>query len=360
MKQPSKSKSNNSILEKNKGKLPTKLKDDGKHYSCNKFYSYTDIALGLIDGGRGIGKTTTFLNKGLLNTNKGEEFVYLRRYKPEIKKFVNKDSFKPMIDGVRYVGDGTGGYTAYFEDRLLGYLICLSTARSYKSVDFSKVTLIIFDEGFVRQTANYRYLNDEVTQFLEFCSTVIRTRTNVKIVILGNHEDMFSPYHAYWNIKPFEHIYIDAEHKIYCEHAVNSAKLLEDERKTGFFHLIKDTSYGSYHYDNELLTQNKVNIIDKPNNCRLVFRVIINNQTCNMYVYNDSRGDIRMYCEHRDKAIKDRVSYEIMNEGKFNYLNIDLFKQKIKKFLYSFYFNNKIDYSNDKGGAIISWTIENT
>ena len=342
-----------------KSKLPVKLKADGKHYDCNKFYSYSSIFMGIIDGGRGIGKTTTFLLKALNNANKGEEFVYLRRYKPEIKKFVNKDSFKPMIDGIRYVGDGTGGYTAYYQDHLLGYLISLSTARSYKSVDFSRVTLIIFDEAFVRQTANYRYLPDEVTQLLELCSTIIRTRKNVKVVLLGNHEDMFSPYHSYWEIKPFERFYIDVEHGIYCEHAVNSPELLAEEQQTGFFKLIKDTQYADYHYDNKLLTGDKVEIIEKPPSAKLLFRLIVNNQTCNIYTFMDKNNDVALYCEHRDKAIMDNISYEIMNNGKWNYLNINLYKYKLQKYLYNFYFNKKIYYSNDKGGAIVTWVIEN-
>lgn len=335
-----------------------KIKDDGKHYAGRKYYSYQPF-LGLIDGGRGIGKTTTFLTDGLRNTDKGEEFIYLRRYKPEIKKFVNKNSFEPILEGVQYRGDGTGGYTAYYEDRLLGYLISLSTARSYKSVDFSRVTLIIFDEAFVRQTPSYRYLNDEVIQFLEFVSTVQRTRTNLRVVLLGNNEDMFSPYHSFFQIPMFNTYYIDKDRGIYCEHATNSPELLEDEKKTGLYKLIKDTAYGDYHYDNKLLGEDRVNVIDKPDSCSLIFRCIIEGQTINFYTFRKD-NDVAMFCEHRPKVINDNISYELINNGKINYLNVDLFKKKIKSYLYRFYFNNKIYYDNVKGGAIVGWIIENT
>ena len=336
-----------------------KLKDDGKHYTANKYYSYK-VFLALIDGGRGIGKTTTFLNMGLRNANnKNEEFIYLRRYKPEIKKFVNKDSLSPMVDGVRYVGDGTGGYTAYYEDKLLGYLISLSTARSYKSVDFSRVTLIIFDEAFVRQTPSYRYLADEVIQFLEFVSTVQRTRTNLRVVLLGNNEDMFSPYHSFFQIPMFDTIWVDKDRGIYCEHAVNSAKLLEDEKKTGLYSLIKDTAYGDYHYENKLIGEDRVNVIDKPVDCKLIFRCNIEGQTINFYTFRKD-NDTCMYCEHRPKIISDNITYELINKGKINYLNVDIFKKRIKQYLYHFYFNNAIYYDNIKGGAIVGWIIENT
>ena len=351
MKQPSKSQDNNV-------KIKLKLKDDGKHYTANKYYSYKAF-LALIDGGRGIGKTTTFLNMGLRNTNKGEEFIYLRRYKPEIKKFVNKDSFKPMLDGVRYAGDGTGGYTAYYEDKLLGYLISLSTARSYKSVDFSRVTLIIFDEAFVRQTPSYRYLNDEVIQFLEFVSTVQRTRTNLRVVLLGNNEDMFSPYHSFFEIPMFEGIWIDKERGIYCEHAINSPELLKDEQQTGLYKLIKDTAYGDYHYENKLIGEDRVKVIDKPESAKLIFRCNIEGQTINFYTFTKD-NDVAMFCEHRPKIISDNITYELVNKGKINYLNVDIFKKRVKNYLYHFYFNNNIYYDNIKGGAIVGWIIENT
>lgn len=340
-------------------KLPIKLRfDDGIHYNCNKYYSY-DVFFGCIDGGRGIGKTTTFLIKGLMECNKGHEFIYMRRYKPEIKKFVTKDSMSPIIDNVLYKGDGAGGYTAMFDGRILGYMLPLVTYRSYKSVDFSKVTLIIFDEAFVRANNSYRYLVDEVTQFLEFISTVIRTRKNVKVVLLGNNEDMFSPYHTFFKIPMFERYYINAERGIFCEHAKNSEALLEEEKQTGLFKLIQGTSYGDYHYDNKLLQSSNIVIEQKPPNASLMFRIVVEGQTLNMYTYMDNKKDMRMYCEHRDKVIKDNISYSIMEEGKINYLDADMFKKRLKKYVSRFYFNEKITYSNEKGGAIIGWIIEN-
>lgn len=346
-------------LSKSNCKLPIKLKFNSKYYNCNKYYSYHDIFLGMIDGGRGIGKTSTFLIKALKNTEKGEEFIYLRRYKPEIKKFMSKDSFSPILDGVIYQGDGTGGFNVYYEKKLLGYLISLSTARSYKSTDFSKVTLIIFDEAFVRQTSSYRYLQDEVIQFLEFISTVIRTRKNVKVVLLGNNEDIFSPYHSYFNIPIFKSIYIDMEHKIYCEHAKNSKELLEDEEQTGLFALIKDTSYGSYHYDNELLGSEEIDTCEKPIGAKLFVRLIVNNQMLNIYTFTDKDKEYKLYCEHKEKIIKDNISYELCNNNNFNYFNIDMYKKRLKSYIYRFYFHNLCKYNSQKGGAILTWIIEN-
>ena len=341
-----------------KNKIVPKLTLNSTYYNLNKFFSYHGLFMAMIDGGRGIGKTTSAFIKSIANANKGEEFIYLRRYKPEIKDFVNQDSLSPIIDGVRYKGDGTGGYLCYYEDRKIGNLIALSTSRSYKSVDFSKVTLIIFDEAFVKQGTSYRYLKGEVIMFLEFVSTVVRTRTNVKVILFGNNEDMFSPYHSYFKIPAFATIYIDKEHGIYCEHAKNSIELMELEKKTGLHKLIKDTPYGDYHYDNKLINEDRVIIGPKPINASLLFRICLEKQTINIYTYFNK--DMYLYCEYRDKYINDNISYIMLEDGKINYFNIELYRKRLKSFVYTYYYNNRITYSDSKGGAILAWVIENT
>ena len=163
-------------------KLPLKLNNENDiYYNCTKPYSY-NMFWHMIDGGRGIGKTTTFLIDGLHQVEKGYQFIYLRRYKSEIKEFIHKDSMSKIIDGVVYKGDGNGGYTMLLGDIILGYIVPLSVQRSYKSSNFDKVNRIIYDEAIVRQSATYRYLQNEVTDLFEFMSTVFRTRTNVKVI----------------------------------------------------------------------------------------------------------------------------------------------------------------------------------
>lgn len=338
-------------------KLPLKLNNENDiYYSCKKPYSY-NMFMYLIDGGRGIGKTTTFLIDGLKQVEKGHEFIYLRRYKSEVKEFVNKDSMFPIIEGVVYKGDGNGGYEMLYEDTRLGYIVPLSTARSYKSTQFSKVTRVIYDEGIVKQSTTYRYLQDEVTTLFEFLSTVFRTRTNTKVIILGNNEDVFNPYAAYFHIPLFIDTYIDKEHSIYCEHAKNSPKLIELEKKTGLYNLIKDTAYGEYHYDNKVLTNIKYRTESKPTNSKLLFRLVFNDQTVNVYTSTKADGTY-LYAERKDKIIKDNVTYIMLENGNVNYLYMDMYKKKLKAYVYRYYFNNRILYNDERCGAIINWLIE--
>lgn len=338
-------------------KLPLKLNNNNDiYYNCTKPYSY-NCFIYLIDGGRGIGKTTTFCIDGIKQSEKGNEFIYLRRYKPEIKKFVNKDTLGTILDGIVYKGDGSGGYTALYEDTTLGYLISLSTARSYKSVDFSKVTRIIFDEAIVKETPSYRYLEDEITTLLEFISSVVRTRTGVKIIILGNNEDIFNPYASYFNLPIYETTYVDKKRGIYCEHAKNSPKLLALEEKTELYKLINGTAYGEYHYNNKVLTENTYTLGEKPKDSKLLFRIVANNQTVNIYTYYINEEQ-KIYCERKNKIIEDNITYKLLIDGKPNYLDIESYRRKLKEFMYRKYFKNNIIYNDEKCGSIISWLIE--
>lgn len=338
-------------------KLRLKLNNDNDiYYSCRKCYSY-DFFMAYIDGGRGIGKTTTFLIQAMQIVNNGGEFIYLRRYKPEIKKFVAKSPLSLIVDGVSYKGFGEGGYCIFIENKVIGYAIPLSTQQAYKSVNFEKVKLIIYDEAILKPSGTARYLKDEVIEFLEFVSTVQRTRTDLRIVVMGNNVDLFSPYAEFFKLPIYDTIWYDKDRRLYCEHAKNSPKLIEMEKKTGLYGLIKDTAYGAYHYDNKVLDSKSYSIGKKPKDVRLMFRLGVNRQTINIYQYYIG-NDSFIYCEGRDKVINDNVTYRLIDEGKVNYVDASAYKMKVMKYLYRHYFNKRILFSDEKVGSIISWLIE--
>ena len=327
------------------------------YYNCNKCMSYNAF-MNIICGGRGIGKTTTFLIKALSAAlSKHEEFIYLRRYKPEIKEFAAKDSLAPILDGVAYKGDGNGGYTMYYENTCLGHAMPLSVTSSYKSVNFSKVSLIIYDEAILPRGGSYHYLKNEVEMLFEFASTVFRTRTNTRVVVLGNNADLFNPFFAYFRIPSFNDIYYDKNRGIYCELAKNSPALLELEQQTPMYKLIAGTSYGDYHYDNKVLGSIQTKVIKKPSGCKLFIRLVMNDDTLNLYTYWLD-GDQHLYCERREKVIDDNITYPILENGIPNYYYVDLLKKKFKGYLFRIYFNEQMEFSDDKAGDIFKWIIE--
>ena len=345
------------LKSKSNLKIELILNNNSIFYNANKCYSY-NLFFNTILGGRGIGKTTTFLIKGIQNYNKdNSQFVYVRRYKPELKQFIKKDTLGGIAKGITYKGDGSGGYEFNFMNDTIGYGITLAQQSVYKSSNFPRVTTIIFDE-FTLKKGNYHYLPDEVSTFFELVSTIFRTRTNGKVILLGNNIDLFNPYFAYYNIPTFNKIYTDTKRGIYCELAENSPELLKREQDTGLYKLTNDTLYGQYHYENKVLSDSNYLIIDKPKQVSLLARFVFNNETINVYNFYDKK-QFKLYCERRDKIINDNKTYVILEHNNPNYYYIKLYQSSIKNYIQKQYFNNLIYYDDEKCGSLLNYLINN-
>lgn len=333
-------------------KLPLKLNNDGIHYSPNKCYSY-GMFLNIIVGGRGIGKTTGFLINALQRwANTGEEFIYLRRYNPEVKAFIHEGTISTLLEGVEYKGDGAKGSIMYFNKKVFGYVKSLATAITNKSTAFPKVKLIIYDEAFLPKGSNYHYIKDEVTLFLNFVSTIFREKTGCRVVVLGNNDDMFNPFLSYFKIPWFDTMYINKEKGIYVESAKPSEKLLEIEKRTELFKLTEGTQFGDYHYANALLTNVNGKVEPRPNNCRLYFKLKMNEYCINVYKYN-IRSDSRLWIEYvyigkaNTGFNNGNNSYVILDDNNINYYNINLLKQNAKKYFNYMHFNERTSFKDN-------------
>ena len=314
--------------------------------------------LNILLGGRGVGKTTGLNIKNTTDYfNDGSQFIYLRRYKNEIKQFTKKRTLNEVFDGYTYKGDGIGGYNYCVQDDIAGYGIPLSLAPEYKSSSFPRVNKIIYDEAILLRGGNLRYLDDEVIELLEFASTVFRTRTNCKIFILGNNLDMFNPYNEFFKIPLFDHIYVDRERGVYCEKIHDSNELRKVEEKTPLFKLINGTSYGDYHYNNKVITSSPAIIGDKPSNVSLLCRIRVTDETVNMYTFQKD-NDINLYFERRYKVIDDDITYNICNGSEINYLDSKNFNLKILPFLLKYYYKNQCLYSDQRCGDLIKYVID--
>lgn len=336
-----------------------KLSNDSDVY-YNPRYALSREAFMIVSiGGRGIGKTTGWLIEAVKKRIKrGEEFIYCRRYKPELKAFESKNTLDTIVDNVTIQKDGLGGSIYKIGDDTIGYGIALSVANAYKSADFSRVGMIIYDEAVLPPKSPTRYLPNEMTTLLEFVSTVYRTRTKGRVVILGNNLDLFNPYFNYYSVPLFEEKYFDKKRGLYCELCKNSPKLLEMERKTPLYKLIEGTQYGEYHYENKPLLTKDYLVIRKPSNCSLQCRILVNDNEIAIYLFTNKEGT-HMYVETCNKIIKDNITYEIYNKGVVNYIAVQLYKRKIKNFVGRYYFSDNIAYSDEKAGAIMTWVTNN-
>lgn len=171
--------------------------DVSLYYDPNKLLSYNKL-LNFVVGSKGIGKTYGFkkycVNKFLSNK---EKFIYLKRYKKDV---LNVNYFFEDISGdFKDVSFKTLNNKLYINGDLCGYIIPLSEAHLYKAKNFNDVRTIIYDDFLVRNKYLNSYMECEPFVLLNFIDDVIKNRTNLKCVCLGNLENN-NPYFDYFNI----------------------------------------------------------------------------------------------------------------------------------------------------------------
>ena len=221
------------------------------YYNVDNALSYNALFT-MIMGGRGIGKTYSAKVRAIKNfLNKGEQFVYLRRYKTELKKIKNffNDVAKEFPD--HKFSANNGGL--YIDDRIAGYPMTLSTQIIEKSTPYPDVTLIIFEEFLIDPASSYRYMTNEVETFLEAYSTIARDR-DVRVLFLANNISMYNPYFLYFGLHLKE-----GETKCKAKNGdiillkVNSDEYANHMLQTRFGKIVAGTSYGAYAIGNVAL-----------------------------------------------------------------------------------------------------------
>lgn len=343
-------------MSSKESKLTLKIKPNySKYYNVNRLFSYQGINVFLIIGGRGIGKTTglNIHNIGDFIKN-GNEFLYVKRYINELKKC--KSMLDPLVNNVQVQGLSHGLFQWQYNKTRIGYGAALTAQQLLKSgVDFTKVHTLVFDEAILPRGGSYRYLENEIEMFFELISTVFRDRKDYKIFILGNNADIFNPYFDYFNIPKFERSYMDIDRGLYCELAKNSAELIESEKETPLYKLTKGTQYFEYHYNNEVLTTERVRVGPKPINTLLICRFIINDVTLNIYRFKLSG----MYVELRDKPIKDVYTYVIMENEQPNTHYIKEYRESdMSKFISMAYYTDNALFESERAAAIFNIFLE--
>ena len=159
----------------------------------------------LVIGQRGNGKTYGCLKYFLEFYKKTKKrFCYLRRWDEDIKAYRMEQLFAPfrnLIDelfgeefSIQYRnhkfflvnGNGT-------KVDCIGYVLSLSSSHHTKSISYTNVGNILFDE-FIRMSGEQE-LKDELSRFDNTLSTIIRgDNTNVVIWMLANTVSKYSPY----------------------------------------------------------------------------------------------------------------------------------------------------------------------
>lgn len=162
-------------------------------------------------GGRNIGKSYQVKLKILEKVYQNDcEFIYLRRYKEDMKNQLVTDYFGDMNIPEITRGTFSAIYTyqgnIYFcnkdemgkpiDKKLIGRAHCLSTAEHQKSIMYPKVQDIVFEEFIPEKGV---YLSAEPSKLQSYVSTIARTR-KVTVWLIGNTISKLCPYFKEWGL----------------------------------------------------------------------------------------------------------------------------------------------------------------
>lgn len=236
------------------------------YYDIHKILTYNAL-LNILVGERGVGKTfstSQFVTNEFIK--KKHEFVYVRRYKTEISKSTKK-FFDALIVEDKFPNNKleVKGNTFFIDDNLCGYSIALTTAQAQKSVNFSRVKYIIFDE-FILENSSSHYLKNEVEVFLGLIETIARTR-DVKVFMLGNAVTPYNPYFLFFNITmPYNNDIKTFKNGLILVQYMKNEEYRNFKRETKFGKLISGTEYEEYAINNSFRLE-KENFISHKSGC---------------------------------------------------------------------------------------------
>lgn len=249
------------------------------YWNISRTLSYNCL-FNFVVGARGVGKTYGAKKWAIKSFLKdGAQFVYVRRYKEELKKLSKffddiKQEFPDVDFRVKYPN-------LYINDEVAGTAVPLSTSKIEKSTPYPNVNKIIFDE-FILDKGFHRYLPDEVTNFLELYSTVARTR-DVTALFISNALTVTNPYFLYFDIKLPYGKNFKVQDDILIE-MVQDAEYTNMVKKTRFAKLIEGTQYADYAIDNDFLRDDKNFVQKKTVNSRPMFNMVYKGEKYGVWI----------------------------------------------------------------------------
>lgn len=263
------------------------------------YYDYNNILsrnsmLNFILTNRGGGKTYGFKKKAINNfLKKGQQFIYVRRYKTEFKKIIT--FFDDIAKEFPEHKFRCNKNYAYIDDKIAGYFIPLSTANNEKSTPYPNVTLMGFDE-FIIDKKNQRYLNSEANLLNGLIETTVRDRDNLTVVCLANNVTICNPYFEFWKIYPnFENGIKTYKDGLISVELDANEEFIEHKKETRWGKLINGTTYGDHALYNKSLTDSDEFIMSKkPQNLRFVFSINLNGEEIGVWTKDDI-----FYCDKK-------------------------------------------------------------
>lgn len=238
--------------------------DIGETISHNCLFNF-------VIGSRGCGKTYGAKKRAIKQfLEKGHQFVYLRRYKEELKETA-ESYFNDIILNQEFpdvtIEYRNGAY--YVDDALAGYAMALTKAKDYKSIAYPLVYLIIFDEFLIEGNGYARYLTNEVKQFLNFYMSIDRYR-GCTVLFLANSVTMVNPYTLYFDLRLPYGSNIVKKGDLLLQ-LVQDEEFINERKQTRFGKLIEGTEFAEYAIGNKFTMDNPAFIRKKTEKSRYYF-----------------------------------------------------------------------------------------
>ena len=246
------------------------------YYSYSRILSYNAF-LNFLIGERGVGKTygaVKFVTKEFIK--KGHQFVYLRRYKSDLKKST-PTFFNSLISNNEFPEHEltTKGNSFYIDGNLAGYAITLSTAQDLKSANFDKVKYVLFDEFIIDEGVKKYYLSNEVEVFLNLIETVARTR-DIRVFLLGNAGNLVTnPYFLYFNMSlPTQSDIRTFKNGLILLQYMKNEEYRKMKKETKLGQLVAGTNYEKYAIENQDTKLNDNFIEKKKGSAKFNFGIV--------------------------------------------------------------------------------------
>lgn len=287
------------------------------YYNYDKIMSY-NATFNFLCGARGLGKTFGAQLKVIAWAIKdGQQFIYLRRFKDELKSTRNTffDAVSPMFPDwdFRVNGDQAEMSPTAMRDekkrpwQVIGFFVALSQGQSKKGTPYPKVRTIIYDE-FIIEKGLTHYLPNEAATFENFYMTVDRWQDRTKVFFLANAISVSNPYFLHYLIRPdqTQEFYAmrkldDGTHFIVC-HFADSSKFKEGAYKTKFGQFIRGTAQAEFALDNKFADNHDKLVAGKPPQAQ--YRYTLETEQGTFSVWIDWEGAPDWYLQEKRPGLE--------------------------------------------------------
>lgn len=325
-------------------------------FNANDLLSHNclfNFIIGDRGGGKSFGTLQFCINRYI---KYGEEFIYMRRYEQELD-----DSKPTMFDALKMEGKypeqelKVKGNRMYCNDKVMGYVLALSTSMKKKSIPFPRVKWIIFEE-FMVDGVTSRYLGHgqkEVEIFNNFYETVDRLRDETRVFFVANAFSMVNIYFTYFKIRLPEKPKRFNKYGPVMVCVWHDESYIEAKSKTQFYQMVKGTEYAEHAYGNKFYLDKKHFIKKRPSTTEFHFALNYLGKSYGVWV-DWSQGSYFVTGKPGQVNSKKVVSLSL-SDNRPNNVNI----RRVKNMPFMKLFRRAVDENNVYYDKLETWSVLN-